>query len=135
MPIYEYRCNQCRRGFSVFVRSVSAESTAICPRCGASDVRRLISRFAVLRSDDGQADHLDDVASDLGDVDENDPRSVARWARRMSNEMGEDAGPEFSEMVDRLEAGEAPESIEQSMGESLGEAGAGGPSLPGDEDL
>jgi hypothetical protein len=68
-------------------------------------------------------------------VDENDPRSVARWARRMSSEMGEDAGPEFNEMVDRLEAGESPESIEQSMGDSLGEAGAEGSGLSGDEDL
>ena len=35
----------------------------------------------------------------------------------MSSEMGEDLGPEFSEVVDRLEAGEDPESIEQSMPE------------------
>jgi len=135
MPIYEYRCNQCRRGFSVFVRSVSAQSAAVCPRCGATDVRRLISSFAVLRSEEGQADRLDGMASDLGDVDENDPRSVARWARRMSSEMGEDAGPEFNDMVDRLEAGESPENIEQSMGDSLGEAGIPGPGLPGDDDL
>jgi hypothetical protein len=33
----------------------------------------------------------------------------------MSLEMGEDLGDEFGEVVDRLESGESPDSIEQSM--------------------
>ena len=28
----------------------------------------------------------------FGDLDENDPRSIGRWMRRMSAEMGEDLG-------------------------------------------
>ncbi len=40
----------------------------------------------------------------------------------MGQEMGEDLPPEFGEITDRLEAGEDPESIEQSMPE----LGAGG---------
>ena len=43
----------------------------------------------------------------------------------MSNEMGEDLGDEFKEVVDRLESGEDPEAIEQSMPE-LGGTGTGG---------
>jgi hypothetical protein len=35
--------------------------------------------------------------------------------------MGEDMGPEFDEMVDRLEAGESPEEVEESMGDLGGE--------------
>ena len=31
--------------------------------------------------------------------------------RRMGHEMGEEMGPEFDEMVGRLESGEDPESI------------------------
>ena len=42
--------------------------------------------------------------SNFGDVDENDPRSIGKFMRRMGNEMGEDMGPEFNEMVGRLEA-------------------------------
>jgi hypothetical protein len=37
--------------------------------------------------------------------------------RKMSDETGEDLGPEFDEMVGRLEAGESPEEIESSMGD------------------
>jgi hypothetical protein len=36
--------------------------------------------------------------------------------------MGEDLGPEFNEVVDRLEAGEDPESIESSLASSGGES-------------
>ena len=35
--------------------------------------------------------------------------------RRMGNEMGEDLGPEFGDVVDRLEAGQSPEDIENDM--------------------
>jgi hypothetical protein len=45
------------------------------------------------------------------------------WARRFSKQLGEDLGPEFDEMVDRLEAGEVPEEL---GGESDGEDGEDG---------
>jgi hypothetical protein len=43
--------------------------------------------------------------------------------------MGEEMGPEFDEMVGRLEAGENPEDIEKSMGDALGDEA--GPDLSG----
>ena len=51
----------------------------------------------------------------LGDLDSDDPRELGRAMRKMSREMGEDLGGEFEEVVDRLESGENPESIEASM--------------------
>lgn len=111
MPIYEYRCNGCGRRVSVFQRSIQSSTTAACPRCGGRDLARLISRVAVMRSEESR---LDDLASDAGlaDLDERDPRSLARWARRMRREMGEELGPEFDEVVERLEAGEMPDEGE-----------------------
>ena len=62
--------------------------------------------------------------SSFGDVDENDPKSMARFMRKMGDQVGgEDLGPEFSEMVDRLESGENPEDIEKSMPGLGGEGG------------
>jgi hypothetical protein len=74
----------------------------------------------VVRSEESRLESLADPSS-LAGLDENDPKSVARWMRNMSAEMGEDMGPEFDEMVDRLEAGESPEEIEDSMGDLGGE--------------
>tara|TARA_B100000029_G_scaffold152572_2_gene147553 strand:- start:1250 stop:1495 length:246 start_codon:yes stop_codon:yes gene_type:complete len=68
----------------------------------------------ISRSEDSRLDSLSDP-SNLSGVDENDPRSVGKFMRHMGNEMGEEMGPEFDEMVGRLEAGEAPESIEADI--------------------
>lgn len=85
-----------------------------CPRCHGDNLDRLISRVRVMRSEDSHLESLSDPSS-LNDVDENDPRSVGKFMRRMSSEMGDDMGPEFDEMVGRLEAGEDPETIEADM--------------------
>lgn len=107
MPIYEYRCNACGRLVSVFQRSFSATVSAACDRCGSADLSRLLSRFAVMRSGSSFADDFDSMPG----FDEDDPRAVARWARRMAEEAGEDLGPEFEDAVSRMERGEIPEEF------------------------
>jgi len=77
----------------------------------------------VLRSEESRLEDLADP-SNLAGLDENDPKSMARWMRKMSREIGEDLGPEFDEVVDRLEAGESPEEIEAAMPD-LGGGGEG----------
>jgi len=121
MPLYEYRCNACRRRVTL-LRSFSDTSAPCCPECDSEELTRLVSRVAVLRSEESRLESLADP-SNLSGLDESDPRSMARWMRKMSQEMGEDMGPEFDEMVDRLEAGESPEEIERSV-EGLGEEGS-----------
>ena len=49
MPIYEYRCGGCGRKVSIFFRSFTTVVDAVCPRCGSTDLTRLVSRVAVLR--------------------------------------------------------------------------------------
>jgi hypothetical protein len=75
---------------------------------------RLMSKFAV--HSPGGAIDLDDPSS-LEDIDESDPKAMARWARQMKEEMGEDLGPEFDDMVDRIEAGEDPEEVMAGAGD------------------
>jgi putative FmdB family regulatory protein len=126
MPIYEYHCPDCGRRVSLLWRSFADMESreAVCPRCGGKNLRRLISRVAFLRSDEARMDAMADPSA-LGGLDENDPKSLARWMRKMSQDTGEELGPEFDEVVGRLEAGEDPESIEQSLPD-LGDAGGGG---------
>lgn len=116
MPIYEYYCHDCGQRVSIFWRSFSeAEaSSPRCPVCGGKELTRLISPVSTLRS---EGSRLEDLASpeSLAGLDENDPKSIARWMRKMSDEVGEDLGPEFEEVVDRLETGQSPEEIEEAM--------------------
>jgi putative FmdB family regulatory protein len=115
MPIYEYRCDSCQRKTSVLTLRVSETVEPTCRHCGGRAMHRLMSRFATLKSEDARLDALADPGA-LGDVDESDPKSMARWMRRMGKELGEDvAGDDFDEMVDEMEAGgglddAAPES-------------------------
>ncbi len=116
MPIYEYRCCKCHRRVTIFVRSFSGTETVKpkCTYCGHDKLERLVSRVAVLKSEEARLDALADSTA-FGDLDENDPRSIARWMKKMSAEAGEDLGDEFHEIVDRLETGESPEEIEAAM--------------------
>jgi len=127
MPIHEYRCHDCRRRVSVFWRTFAeAESgQPTCPLCNGKNLTRLVSRVRLVRSEGSRLDDLTDP-SFLSDFDENDPRSMARMMRRMANEAGEDLGPEFEEVVGRLEAGEDPEAIERAMPDLTGAEGGEG---------
>ena len=107
MPIYEFRCERCRRRSSVFTRAIGGEVEAVCSHCGSREMSRLISRVAVVRSEDDVFAGLDE--SSLGEVDENDPRSMARWVRRMSHQMGEPLDSEMESELERMESGEMPD--------------------------
>src|SRR6476469_9555954 len=116
MPIYEYRCPDCKRRVSVFFRTMSAAEaggkTAACPQCAGTNLQRLVSKVSFIPAGNlGDSPNLGGVttAEDLEDtsqyggydsdpegfgemlagVDENDPRSVARWARQMQQQSGE----------------------------------------------
>jgi Flp pilus assembly protein TadB len=56
---------------------------------------------------------------------EDDPKAMGRLMRQMQSELGEDIGPEFDEVVSRLEKGEDPEQIEKDMPD-LGDLGDDG---------
>jgi len=125
MPVYDYVCQSCtnRVGIQQSYADYGVKPVK-CPVCGSKALKRLINKVRIAKSEDRRMDDMADPAF-MGDVDENDPKSMARAMRKMGSEMGEDLPPEFGEITDRLEAGEDPESIEQSMPE-LGDAGGGG---------
>jgi putative FmdB family regulatory protein len=127
MPIYEYRCTECGQKARKFWRTFNDidENSLECPRCGAHRFQRLISRVAVIRSEDSRLEDLADPSS-LAGLDEDDPKSIARWMRKMSKQVGEEMPAEFDEVIDRLEAGQSPEEIEANMpdlAESIGDMG------------
>ena len=97
MPLFEFRCEDCRRRFTLLVGMTAEGAKCVCPKCGGTQLRKLVSRFAVLRTED---DMLDDLAdpSTLGDPE--DPKAMADWMRRVGREMGEDLGDDFEELVE-----------------------------------
>jgi putative FmdB family regulatory protein len=101
MPIYEYLCPKCNGRFQKLVQGFSDPAGLACPRCGNSEVRRAISRVSVLKSEEARAESLADPSMFAG-LDENDPRSIARWAKKLGKELGEEAGEDWDSMVDEM---------------------------------
>jgi putative FmdB family regulatory protein len=127
MPIYEYDCRGCHRRVSVLVRSLSGGPSPRCPRCDSAELTRLMSRFATVKSEDARLDSFADPAQ-YGDLNENDPQSVARFVKRMGAEMGEDLGEDLDAAMDDAmsespteQAGGADESLADPTGGGLDE--------------
>jgi putative FmdB family regulatory protein len=126
MPIYEYECGDCRRRVSLLVRSLAAASAPACPRCGGANLTRLMSRFSTIKSEDARMESLADSAS-AGDIDENDPASVARFMKKMGREFGDDLGDDFESAMDEAMAegeggepgGGGTESVDAAGGSEL----------------
>ena len=100
MPIYEYRCTSCRKMTTAMVLVRSREGDVRCAHCGGSDLTKLVSRFATPRSEEARLDRLSDPAS-FARVDENDPKSVAQWMKKMGGEMGENVGEDFGQAIEK----------------------------------
>jgi putative FmdB family regulatory protein len=120
MPIYEYRCADCGKKTQILTLSVKAAVEPKCRHCGSVNMVKLVSRVAFLRSEESRLESLADPAS-LAGLDESDPKSVARWMKKMGREMGEEAGEDLDAEVDR-----AVEDMEHGDGGAGGGAGEPG---------
>ena len=94
MPIYEYRCRDCGKKSTFITLSIRSALEPKCKKCGSSRVEKLVSRVAVFRSEESRMESLADP-SNLSGLDEDDPRAVARWMKKMGREMGEEEADFF----------------------------------------
>ncbi len=130
MPLYEYLCLNCRRRFTIYVKAFSPPSSPSCPRCNASNSRRLFSTFfRALSETEKRKDIYEDVLSDSRLVEgllRNDPRALAEWNRRLTRGMDAEISPEYEEMLERMEHGEWPRELLERPEEQEGGKEEGG---------
>jgi putative FmdB family regulatory protein len=107
MPIYEFHCNACGARISRFVRSMGADAAGSCDRCGSPDLRRLVSRVAVLRAPLNP--NTLDKNELLHGVDYTDPASMASFFRRMGDAFHDESNEYMDEIIGRLDHGEPVE--------------------------
>jgi putative FmdB family regulatory protein len=120
MPIYEYRCRQCSKKSEIITFRISEAVSATCRHCGSDQMDRIPSRVRVRLSEETRMERLADP-SRLGGLDENDPKSMVRWMKKMGQEMGED-----------FEGEDMDAMIEEAMEEEAQGKSSESPSLPDD---
>ncbi len=89
MPIYEYRCEDCGRISEFLLIKTDEIFVPQCKRCKSKKMSRVLSKVKVIRSEESRMESLADP-SKWGDLDERDPKSMAKWMKRMGKELGED---------------------------------------------
>lgn len=114
MPLYEYRCLDCKKRSTILVLNLARQAPAACTHCASARVERLLSRFSSPKSEEARLEALADP-SNLAGLDENDPESMARFMKKMGEETGEDFGDDLSEAMESDET----ESIDSDSTDSL----------------
>jgi hypothetical protein len=139
MPIYEYYCPDNHTIYQFFAKTLAqGQSIPHCPDTPGFRMRKIVSAFAITKAGakdetaekkpeapGGAADPAEDarmeaamgaMEKEFSNVDENDPRAMARMMRRMSDLTGEKIDGEMEEVVRKLEEGADPDSLEDQMG-------------------
>ena len=89
MPIYEYRCEDCGKISEFLLIRTDEAFIPQCKRCKSKKMSRVLSKVRVIRSEESRMESLADP-SKWGDLDERDPKSMAKMGERMGKELGED---------------------------------------------
>jgi putative FmdB family regulatory protein len=89
MPIYEYRCEDCGRISEFLLIKTDEIFVPQCKRCKSKKMSRVLSKVRAIRSEESRMETLADP-SKWGDLDERDPKTMAKWMKRMRKELGED---------------------------------------------
>ena len=125
MPIYEFECRSCHRKTVALVMVRERVTDVRCKHCGGADLERLWSRFASPKSEDARLESLADPSAMSG-LDENDPRSVAKFMKRMGKEMGEDVGDDIDQAIEQESGGGGGDDDVGGGGFAGGAGGSGG---------
>jgi len=107
MPVFEFRCQDCKKRFSLLIGMTAEKHDEKCPHCSSSNIAKLVSRFSRLRSEDDKMDEISDNLELMGEPDS--PTKMREMVREMGKAMDEDAADEMEEMFEAdMEGGDEP---------------------------
>lgn len=118
MPLYAYRCDDCKEQFSVFLSYADyGKKTVNCVYCGSARIHRKIDRIRIAKP--GRKDFSSGPLPS-GPEDTEDPRMLGRMLREAQQQSGEPMPADFDEVVGRLENGDSIAAIDQEYDDSDG---------------
>ncbi len=112
MPIYEFKCQDCGRLSSVFVKRMRSSYRARSQHCGGGNLKRAVSRFAYHKSEQSILEEYGSEPKRLEDY--KDPRQIGRRVERKFSEQGLELPDETRKMIDAAREGEFPEPLKEA---------------------
>jgi putative FmdB family regulatory protein len=104
MPIYEYRCNRCKKEFSQLCLNPKAIAEMKCKFCSGTDLTRLLSTFCVHQTEESRLADFDTSAPRTHGFYK-DSRNVGLWTKKRMKQMGVDLGSKLDEVVEKGRTG------------------------------
>jgi len=100
MPIYEYLCRECGRRNTLLVMKREGQPAPACRHCRSEDLQRLLSGFAVHRT---EADRLRglDPSRTPDDSFYRDDRNIGLRAKKRMQELGVSLGDSLDEKIEK----------------------------------
>lgn len=111
MPIYEYECRSCRRITSALILKQDEEKAVRCGHCGKGRLTRVLSRFALHKTEGQRLKDFDAHAPQPDDFYQ-DRRNIGLWAKKRARELGADLGSGFDEVVEKARTASSPEDLD-----------------------
>lgn len=109
MPVYEYKCNNCGKMFSLFLTYSEYDAAAVsCPGCGSDGVQRIIRPVRVTK---GEKARLREVTEEA--AGNNSSQMLGKVMRTIQENSGRELPPDTNEALTRLERGESPAEIDK----------------------
>ena len=100
MPIYEYACQSCGKKSTMLILKKDQEADLNCRHCGSGQLKRLLSGFALHRTEADRLNELDPSKT----PDESfyrDDRNIGLRAKKRMKELGVDLGDSLNEKIDK----------------------------------
>jgi putative FmdB family regulatory protein len=104
MPIYEYRCNQCKREFSQLILNLKEIKKIKCKFCNSSHLTKILSTFCVHQTEESRLSSFD-TSKPRKENFYRDSRNIGLWAKKRMREMGVDLGHKMDEIIEKGRTG------------------------------
>lgn len=112
MPIYEYRCQDCAKLSSFFLRSISSVIEPVCSHCQGKAMERRMSSFAMGKT-------VGSVHEDFGSGSQHrspdyykDPRNIGRGVESAFTKYGMEMPQSVRDNIDAARSGETPKGMD-----------------------
>jgi putative FmdB family regulatory protein len=100
MPLHEFACKACGRKSTRLVLKKGDEESLKCRDCGSGDLKRLISRVAIHRTESDRMAGLD-TSKQPDESYYSDNRNIGLRAKKRMKELGVDLGDAFEEKLEK----------------------------------